>query len=71
MPKNILQFDMVNHIINMMQTQRNRTLPKVGIPCVSGVSALLIDGLASLCKAFLPEKQGIPIKLRKTYLKGL
>lgn len=71
MAKNILKNDVVHHVRNMMPAQRKRTLPKVVMSFISGASTLWADGPASPCKAFLPEKQGINIKLRKTYLKGL
>jgi hypothetical protein len=47
----------------MMQAWLKITLPKVGIPCVFGVSALSTDNPASLIKALLPQKQGMTIKL--------
>ena len=63
MTKNILQFDVVHHIRNMMLAWRKRPLPEVGIVCSSGVSHLLIDGPTLLYKAFLSDKQTMPIKL--------
>jgi hypothetical protein len=66
MTKHIWSSDVVHHERNMMQIWHKIALPKVGIPCVFGVSALSTDNPASLIKALLPQKQGMTIKLWNT-----
>lgn len=63
MTKNNLRYDVVLHLKNMMLTWCKRSLPTVGLACISDASSLLNDGSASFCMSFLPEKQAKPIKL--------
>ncbi len=62
MTKNILRYDVVHHIINIMKTGKKIPLPSVALRRIFRAPALLNDVPASLFKVFL-----LQIRSRQSY----